>query len=396
MQDGYDLIVVGAGPGGSNAAAVALQAGLSVAQVDAARFPRTKPCAGALTPKACRALAFELEPSVCGDFDDFEFNAWRGHRTVFTFRSRFLALVSRPEFDNRLVEENRRAADFAFFDGEPVRAIEWDGVRFLVRTDQRVLPGAQLVGADGANGIVNRLFGLYRPRGRALAVEVTLWNPDLAGEPVPRPCFDFGVLPRGYGWVFPKGERVSVGLYTLERGLKDLRSRLGDYLLAKGFRLRSAAAHDRESAGGLLETFEAHPIPLGGRRARRAEAPIAIVGDAGGFADALTGEGIYHALESGRLAGETAVDRARGRSRPDHHERMRATVLRDADWTWRLADVFYRDPARWLRLLESSLLWRPLVHGTGCGATFGQCLMRAPAYLARSGLEKSARRTRAS
>src|SRR5262245_1861515 len=87
VADEYDLIVVGAGPGGSSAAAAALRAGLSVAQLDAARFPRVKPCAGGLTPKAVRALAVPLDPSLVGAFAEFEFNAWQGARTRYSFRA---------------------------------------------------------------------------------------------------------------------------------------------------------------------------------------------------------------------------------------------------------------------------------------------------------------------
>ncbi len=383
VQRVHDLIVVGAGPGGSNAAAVALRSGLSVAQVDAARFPRVKPCAGGLTVKALGALQFELGPSLRGAFDQFEFNAWRGTRTVYTFRSRLLTMVSRPHFDDRLVEENCRSSGFDFFDGERVRAIEWSGERFLVRTDARAIAGRQLVGADGANGIVNRVFRCAEPRGRAIAVEVNPRREDVHGDPVPRPCFDFGALPRGYGWVFPKDDSWSVGLYTLERGIKDLPARLRDYLVAKGFCVR----------GDPVAGFEAHPIPLGGDRLRDPGAPVYVVGDAAGLADALTGEGIYHALESGRIAGETAAGVARGECGPERYRRrLRASVLRDTSWTWKLARPFYRDPALSIRLLRLSGLWKPLVHGTGSGATFSECLTRGGAFLLRSLRERSARR----
>src|SRR5687768_8575746 len=74
MSDLFDVIVVGAGPGGSNAAAVALKHGLSIAQVDKSRFPRVKPCGGGLTIKSCRALQFDLQPMLRGESREFEFN----------------------------------------------------------------------------------------------------------------------------------------------------------------------------------------------------------------------------------------------------------------------------------------------------------------------------------
>jgi geranylgeranyl reductase family protein len=379
----YDLVVVGAGPGGSSAAAAALRAGLSVAQLDAAQFPRVKPCAGGLTPKAVRALPLALGPSLCGASAEFEFNAWRGARTVFSFRETLLTLVARPELDNRLVQENRARPGFTFHDGEPVRALEWRAGRFRLQTARRELAARQVVGADGANGIVNRLFQVSAPRGRALAVELVLAREALANDPVPRPCFDFGALPRGYGWVFPKERELSVGLYTLERGLKDLRPRLAAYLTAKGIRVR----------GDPLASFEAHTIPLGGDRLRDPGLPLYLVGDAAGFADALTGEGIYHALESGRIAGELAARVARGAGEPaEYRALLERPVLRDTRWSWRLSGPFYRAPALALALLRASGLWRPLVHGTGSGATFSACLSGAGRLLLESLRQRSTRR----
>jgi geranylgeranyl reductase family protein len=386
MRDEHDLIVVGAGPGGSAAVAAALRGGLSVAQLDAARFPRVKPCAGGLTPKAVRALPLALAPSLRGSFAEFEFNAWRGARTVYSFRAPLLVMVSRPELDQRLVAENRRRPGLAFRDGEPVRSIEWRAPCFHVRTERREFRARQLVGADGANGIVNRLFRVSTPRARAAAVELVLPRAALANDPVARPCFDFGALPRGYGWVFPKEDELSVGLYTLARGLKDLRVRLLAYLAAKGFRWR----------GDALASFEAHTIPLGGERLRDPGLPLYLVGDAAGLADALTGEGIYHALESGRIAGELAVRVARGESVPARYrDELERSVLADTRWSWRFSRPFYRRPDLALRALCLSQLWRPLVHGTGSGATFRDCLAKSAHLWLESWREASARRTTA-
>jgi flavin-dependent dehydrogenase len=189
------------------------------------------------------------------------------------------------------------------------------------------------------------------------------------------PCFDFGAIERGYGWVFPKDDHSSVGLYTLARGVPQMRARLLEYARARGF----------DVSGDPLETFQGHQIPIGGHRLRVPDVPVYVVGDAGGFADALTGEGIYHALESGRLAGETVVDVARGRAtHRRYYRRLWRSVLPDTWLTYRLSRLFYQDVGRALRVIERPLVWRALVQGSAEGATFTGSLLRGAYFYARS------------
>lgn len=380
---GFDLIVVGAGPGGSNAAAVALRRGLRVAQIERKRFPRVKPCAGGLTPRAERALVVPLAPSLRRSFDGFEVGLWQEGRSRFTHRGPLLRMVLRPELDDHLVARNLEHAAFEFHDGEAVRSVRWEDGRFFVETDRRELFARQLVGADGANGIVNRTFGVTRPLGRAVAVEIDLADRDLARGKPELPCFDFGAVERGYGWIFPKDDRSSVGLYSVAGGLKDLRGRLARYAEAKGLELR----------GDPLAGFQAHTIPIGGHRVEVPQAPVYVVGDAGGFADALTGEGIWHALESGRIAGATAALVHAGQAGHALYYRRLRRVLRDTWLSWHAARWFYDDLERGMRTLRLPLVWRPLVHGFGAGATLGECLARGAYYLARSWLGRTVGRT---
>src|ERR1700749_959363 len=122
----YDLIVVGAGPGGSKAAEVALQAGLTVAQIDRFRFPRVKPCAGGMTIKSLRAVRFEIDESLRATFDSIEMNLWADQRNTFSAGLPVVKMVLRPEFDNFLVGQNRKLGGFHFFDDERVIDVEYD------------------------------------------------------------------------------------------------------------------------------------------------------------------------------------------------------------------------------------------------------------------------------
>ena len=360
MPDRFDLIVVGAGSGGSNAVAAAIERGLSVAQIDAQRFPRVKPCAGGVTIKAANALHRQLEGRVRRRFAAVEVSAWGRRVNRFAHRSEMMMMVARPEFDDSLVRQNQNKPGFIFFDGEPVTGIRFTDGSFHVTTAKRQLTARQLIGADGAYSVVNRWFEISRPRAVAIAIELNLPASTESLSFDVTPCFDFGVLPKGYGWVFPKDDHVSVGLYTFERGLKNLRRRLVDYARAKGIHVGPERSL----------RFEAYQLPVGGYRLRVPEVPVYLVGDAGGFADALTGEGIYHALESGRLAGRVAADVASGSARHTrYYDDLWSSVLGDTYISYQLAKLLYRNPQRAIRVLELPFVWRPFLLGYAEGAT---------------------------
>jgi geranylgeranyl reductase family protein len=369
--ENFDVIIVGAGPGGSNAAAAALRGGLRVVQIDGAAFPRLKPCAGGLTAKAAAALQPELGPLSALRFNAIEFNVWRGRGNRFGHRAPVLHTVCRPQFDNELVRRNLAQRGFTFIDD--CRALRIDyGARFTVTTTKGALTGRQLIGADGAYSLVNRTFRVSAPPVFATALEVSIPRP--AGQSVV-PCFDYGAIDRGYGWVFPKSDHLSVGLYTVSPRTHRIRSQFLAYVRSKRLPV----------AGDALPDLEAFRVPVGGFRLKAPRCPVYVVGDAGGFADALTGEGIYAALESGRLAGETAVRVADGRE--THHayyRRLWRSVLCDTALTFFAAEHFYKDIDRGLRLLEQPVVWRTLIEGAARGATLSESALKSGSLVLRS------------
>jgi geranylgeranyl reductase family protein len=371
----FDVAVVGAGPGGSNAVAVALRGGLRVAQIERHKFPRVKPCAGGLTVKSLNALQFDLQPAIRYAATSFEFNSWNGRKRHYSRGLPMIRMVYRPEFDNHLVDQNRHRPGFTFFDNEMVLDARYVSGAFRIQTENRTLTSRQLIAADGAYSPLNRQFAVANPKAAAVAIETNIPRADVQTAQDPTTCFDFGVIRQGYGWIFPKNDHLSFGLYTFARGMKDLRRRLSDYVALKDVALRPGAHFH----------FQAHLIPVGGYRVNVPAVPLYVVGDAGGFADALTGEGIYHALESGRLAGEAACRVHRGHG--SHHwyyRRLWKAVLPDTFLTYVVSRWFYRDPGSRLGLLERSLIWRPLMQGLAQGATFTKSIARSGQYLVES------------
>lgn len=284
----YDLIVVGAGPSGAACARSAALAGLSVLLLDKARFPRAKPCAGALSCKALEQLDAPLPESLV----EREFTGgrlWYKDHCIEAHKPyRAGILVRRERFDVWLVER-AAAAGAEVRLGQTVRTVSDEGSHVQARANGERLAGRFLVVAEGASG---RLKTLVRPPDRpcdytfCVSADVP-WPAAASDEPLD---IRFGISRAGYGWVFTRQGDVSVGIG--EQG-----DRLADPVgLMRGLLTTCGYPPTTPLAG--------HKIPMGGVPRRVAAGRILLAGDAAGFADAILGEGIAYALTSGRLAGE--------------------------------------------------------------------------------------------
>ncbi|MCL6559833.1 MAG: geranylgeranyl reductase family protein, partial [Firmicutes bacterium] len=256
-------------------------------------FPRTKPCAGGVSAAAAKLIGTQIPPEII----EARCNSIRGHygrKTVFfELQKDFLAVVSREVFDHWLLSL-ALAAGAEVRQGEKVREIEKGAGVLTVRTASRVYRGRLVIGADGVNSIVARAVRApFSKRELAFCVcteipadyaVVDLWN---SIE------IYYGPFPMSYGWIFPKRERVSAGLGGWITGLLGIKELFQKFLLERGL------ATDHRLKG--------HYIPLGGFNRQLVSDGIILAGDAAGFADPFTGEGIRYAIASGRQAALTAI-----------------------------------------------------------------------------------------
>jgi geranylgeranyl reductase family protein len=196
----FDALVVGAGPAGSTAAYRLAAGGASVLLVDKARFPRDKPCGGGLTYRAVRALPISVDPVVEDIVHRFELGL--GYRRSFERRS---------DGPLCLMTQRRRLDDFLARAAQEAGADFRDGVR--VELGERILVDGQpvradvVIGADGVNGITGRSIGTNHGHGVALEGNAPL-DVRYRGKLV----LELGVVPGGYGWVFPKGDHLNFGV----------------------------------------------------------------------------------------------------------------------------------------------------------------------------------------
>ena len=309
MTAPWDLAVVGAGPAGSAAALGALRArpGARVLLLDRAAFPRDKSCGDGVAPHALDELARLGVPDLLAD--RVPVRRLRlvgpGGQEVATTLRRPDVVVPRTVLDARLVDAAVAAG--ATLVQHQVRSLEVrDG---LVVLDGRLRARA-VVGADGANGVVRRLLArrtgatARQPEG-ALAVAVRGYAPAPSGEPEQLIVMDDRGWP-AYAWSFGAGDgTANVGFGMLLPRLREAQARQG--------RSGREVLHGRlrELLPGVeAQRLVSHHLPLSTSRPATPPGPVLLAGDALSLINPLTGEGIYYALASGRLAGEAAVTAA--------------------------------------------------------------------------------------
>lgn len=304
-SNAFEAVVVGAGPAGSAAAYHLARAGARVLLLEREPLPRYKPCGGGLTAKTVREIPFDLSPVVEDVCHGFEVTYRQGGRFVRRYPEPLVYMVMRDRFDHYLAEQ-AVAAGAVLRDGTRVTAVVPDGSRVEVRTERGIFQADAVVGADGANGIVARSLGLGTDFRHAVA-----WESELAsGDTVLQRWrglvgVDLGTAGAGgCGWVFPKGGNLSVGIAAHAPSFKGIRAHYN----------RFAARAGLEEMPAIQGRGHRLPIRPAGSRIHRGK--VLLAGDAAGMVDAFTGEGIYWAVRSGKLAAASVLELLEGRE-PD-------------------------------------------------------------------------------
>ena len=327
--DPFDLLIVGAGPAGSFAAERLAQGGVRVALFDGRPEGEPKACGGGVTAKALKAWPHLLH-AVGRTVDELEMYSPSGKHLHMKLDEPF-AIYSRVAFDSYLRERARAAGAQVVFTKITSRGIKRTADGWTLRDGHGgEWSGKMLVGAEGANSaIAKKLAGPLQASDMEVAFGYRAPLPEKGDAPTV-----IAFLPGwvGYAWAFPRLDHISFGIATTQdafehKALDELlwQFMFGYYGQREGSR-QKIWKHSKDSVAGPLEkdlraSAERYAARIPGladqtwAKRRACGEGWALLGDAAGFADPVTGEGIYYALRSAELFADAFLE-----GRPEVYE----------------------------------------------------------------------------
>jgi geranylgeranyl reductase family protein len=342
LEGRSEVLVVGAGPAGCAAGLVLARAGIDVCVVDRARFPRDKTCGDSVSDHAVALIAslgggdrIERTPHAVVRHAAAEFPD--GSRVSRSYPHPAY-IVPRYRLDDCLLQ-TLQSTGARVVQACHVDSFRREGGRFAGAQGPGFSWSAKLIiAAHGAGPLGLSALGQAPARGQYLGLSATAYFRNLRfpyGLETADHFFDHE-LPYGYGWIFPPVDgRSNVGVYLRADAYARTGKTLGD-LLAQ-FQKRHAARFEGAEQMGAVRTWL---LPLASRPVPVSAPGLLLAGDAAGFVDPLSGEGIWQALYSGMRAGQMAAEARVG-----------------GDFDGRLAQRYQRECAHRLRRPSLAKVW---------------------------------------
>ncbi len=313
-----EVVVVGAGPAGATAARALAMAGVTVRLLDRSKFPRNKPCGGGISLRVLPRFPY-LEQALARiathQVSRLYLEGPDGDSAVVHSRIPAALMVRRVEFDELLVSLACEAGA-ELVEGVDIVAASQDpshGVSLTAR-DGRRFTARVAIAADGVHSVVARRLGINGGwPDTSIALDMMEESPRQTLRDVDPSTMwvAYGVNGGpGYGYIFPKRDHVNVGVGYL---LNHYRRAVDEhpYEVQRTFvdELRRRGVVEGESTRANFTPFL---IPVGGPLRRPGRGGVILAGDAGGFVNGFTAEGIYYAMVTGELAARSVVESARG------------------------------------------------------------------------------------
>jgi len=312
----YDVVITGAGPAGSTTAYLLAKNGIKTLIIDKENFPRSKLCGGLLSGKTINIIK-RIYDKTDGTLLKKELFSYSSNNYKIFFKTKLIVdedmkkgslfFVDRKNFDYFLLNEAREIGAEVLME-EEVNEVDFAN-NLIITSKGNAIHGKFIIGADGVYSLIRKKVFMFQAednkswtKNLAIALQLEVPCSELKkGSIIHSICnstslfFDF--IKYGYSWVFPNKDFIKIGLGGLQNKNKlDIFTLLSRFMSFLGV----------EPA--LIKSVKGYSVPLGNYLSEPIKKGFILIGDAAGFVDPLTGEGIYYALKSAELASNCILE----------------------------------------------------------------------------------------
>lgn len=368
----YDVVIVGAGPSGSTAAKNLAENGKKVLIIDKQKFPRDKPCGGAIPTRVMKQFPYVEEFIDSISYGSYTHSSSLKYTLKFVREKPLLATVIRKDFDDGLVKLAVNAGAM-FLNSKTVKDVTTQKDKVVLLLDDNEKIEAKIVlGCDGMRSIVAEKTNLCKKMDD-ICICVVQEQP-MSTQQLQKYFTDKKIVHlfiktqgiAGYGWIFPKKKHVNIGMGQFESAVDsskprpNLKESYKKYIkLLKEKKMLPKDFPIENVKGGTLPVF-----PLKKTYSDR----VLICGDAAGFINSITGEGIYYAMASGEMAANVALesldsDDMSSEFLSKYQDLWYDKFGKDLKLLGRFNKMWGSDSERFVRLLSKDLKFAKLIVG---------------------------------
>jgi geranylgeranyl reductase family protein len=294
----FDVAIIGSGPSGASTAFYLGKKGISTVIIEKETLPRYKTCGGGFVYRGRKNMPFEIDSVIEREFFkvDSYFNNAKIHYQSIKEKP-IISMIMRDAFDLLIVEQ-AKGFGVTLLENHRLEALTFQHKLAILKTSQGKISANFVIAADGVLSSTAKMAGWKEDTRKLIPaleyeVEVSAADFDRLSKNV---RFDIDAVPFGYGWCFPKKNHLSLGVLTTKKGKINLKEYYKNYIQTLGItKIISEAAHGFQ-------------IPIAPRTDGFVKQNVFLIGDAAGFAEPITAEGISNAILSGKYVAEAIIE----------------------------------------------------------------------------------------
>jgi geranylgeranyl reductase family protein len=338
----FDVAIIGSGPSGASTSFYLAKKGISTVIIEKETLPRYKTCGGGFVFRGRKNMPFDISEVIEREF--FEVDTYFG--TKLHFKSKrdkpVISMIMRDAFDHLIIKKAQELG-VTLLENHKLTGLNLENGNIVLKTSQAEISAKFVIAADGVLSPTAKMAGWKEDTRKLIpALEYEVEVPKEDFERLSKEVrFDIDAVPSGYAWSFPKKNHLSLGVLTTKRSKINLKEYYAKYLKKLGITTI------------ISESQHGFQIPVAPRTDGFFKNNVFLIGDAAGFADPITAEGISNAILSGKYVAEALIESELNAQKANqlYTEKLNIKLLPELHSGVVLAKYFYtKNPIRKLLL----------------------------------------------